>query len=76
MPPNILTDKDIKEIVTYHKPTDDQLGKIQAVRDATENLIHVIARNTPLCADQSAAIRKAREAMMTANAAIVLDGKV
>jgi hypothetical protein len=31
---------------------------------------------SPMCADQSFAIRLLREAVMTANAAIVLDGRV
>jgi len=37
---------------------------------------HVIMEHTPVCADQTAAIRKIREAVMTANAAIALHGIV
>jgi hypothetical protein len=36
----------------------------------------VLVANTPKCADQSAAIRLVREAVMTANAAIALKGIV
>jgi hypothetical protein len=67
---------DWHDIVSYHAPSPEGLEAIQKIRDATENLIRTIAENTPRCADQSAAIRKAREAMMTANAAVVLDGAV
>jgi hypothetical protein len=72
----ILTSEDIKDIMSYHQPTEAQLEKIQAIRDAAELFAHVICRNTPICADQAAAFRHVREAMMTANDAIALDGKV
>lgn len=55
---------------TYHSPTPDQIPKYQAIRDAGKLLAGAIMENTFICADQSAAIRKVREAVMTANAAI------
>ncbi len=62
----------VEEMVGYHQPTPQQVDKITNIRIATETLIIAIAQNCPECADRSAAIRKAREAMMTANAAIVV----
>ena len=64
------------EIFTYHAPTPDQLPKYAAVRTAALEFARVIEANVPACADRSAAIRKLREAVMTANAAIALEGLV
>jgi hypothetical protein len=50
--------------------------QVENVRIAAKNLVGVILANVPTCADQTAAIRKVREAMMTANAAIALRGEV
>jgi hypothetical protein len=60
---------------TYHSPTPDQLPKYQAIREAGLNLAKVINDNSPASADQTASIRKVREAVMTANAAIACVGK-
>lgn len=60
---------------TYHKPSEDQLPKYAAIRDAAKALALCIAQNTPRCADQTVAIRKVREAVMVANASIACGGK-
>ena len=67
---------DINNIFTYHKPSAEQLPKYEAIRAKAKELGQVIVDNTPGCADQTAAIRLLREAVMTANAAIALDGKL
>lgn len=64
------------EVVRYHRPTEAQVVQHEAVASASENLIRVILENSPKCADQTAAIRKVREAKMTASAAIALEGLV
>ena len=66
----------IEKIFTYHKPTPEQLPRYDALRAAARAFAQVILDNTPACADRSAAIRKVREAVMTANACIALDGDV
>lgn len=66
----------LDKVFTYQPPKQGQAEKYQAIRDAAKNLAKVIEANTPICADQSAAIRKIREAVMTANSAIALDGEV
>lgn len=60
---------------TYHSPSADQLPKYQAIREAGFNLASAIVDNTPESADQTAAVRKVREAVMTANASIACGGK-
>ena len=55
---------------TYHTPTPEQQAAYVEIRSAAKMLAAVIVRNTPACADQTAAVRKVREAVMTANAAI------
>lgn len=66
----------INNIFTYHSPTPEQLPKYEAIRAKAKELGLVIVENTPASADQTAAIRLLREAVMTANAAIALDGKL
>lgn len=73
MPVNI---SNLDNVIEYHKPSDAQVAKIARIRAATAALCAEILACTPICGDQQAAIRHAREAMMTANAAIVLDGAV
>jgi len=68
-----LADK-LPEIFTYHAPDDDDKVKYQALRMAALNLAQAIVDYTPTCADQTAAVRLVREAVMTANSAIALKG--
>jgi len=68
---------DLDHIFSYHAPTgQEQLDKYQALRDAAKTFAQAIVDNAPACADQTAAIRHVREAVMTANAAIALDGRL
>lgn len=60
---------------TYHAPTPEQLPKYEAIRNAALEFAEVVSLYTPVCADQTAALRKIREAVMTANASIACDGK-
>ena len=61
---------DLNNLFTYHAPKGDQTERYQKIREAGKHLAQVIVDNTPASADQTAAIRKIREAVMTANAAI------
>ena len=60
---------------TYHSPTPEQLPKYLAVREAGLAFARVIVENTPASADQTAAVRKVREAVMTSNQSIACGGK-
>lgn len=62
----------VKDCVSYHAPTPLDIAKIGEVREKVEALILTIVANCPSSPDRSAAIRHAREAMMTANAAIMV----
>lgn len=64
-----------EQICTYHAPDGTQQAQIGEVRQATRNLIVAILKHCPRSDDRTAALRKAREAMMTANASIVLKGQ-
>lgn len=66
----------VDDVMTYHKPTDEQLPKYAAVKEAITHAANVIIDNVPECADRTVAIRKLREARMDANAAIALNGLI
>ena len=70
-----ITNDQLENWFTYHSPTPDQLPKYQAIREAGKALASVILANTPPSADQTDAIRKVREACMTANASIACGGQ-
>lgn len=57
----------------YHAPKNDQAVRYQKIRDKAKELAHIIVELTPESADQTAAIRKLRECVMTANAAIACE---
>jgi hypothetical protein len=69
-------DFDPEYVFTHHRPTPDKLHHYDAVHDAAKRFAQVILDNTPPGADQTAALRLLREATMTANAAIALDGRL
>ena len=64
----------IDQLFTYH-PADPSTGqKFETLREAAKYFAKVIANNVPGGPDRTAAIRKVREAVMTANAGISLGG--
>lgn len=71
----MITKLAIENWFTYHKPTGGQPEAYVKIRDAGKALAEVILETTPESADQTAAIRKVREAVMTANAAIACGGR-
>ena len=70
-----ITDEQLANWFTYHSPTPEQLPKYLAIREAGAAFAKVIVENSPSSADQTAAVRKVREAVMTANQAIACGGK-
>lgn len=71
----MITESDLNNWFTYHPPTGDQIEKYAEIRLIALRFAQVILRNTPPSADQTTAIRKIREAVMTANAAIACDDR-
>ncbi|MFQ5503358.1 MAG: hypothetical protein ACE5F1_01015 [Planctomycetota bacterium] len=63
-----------KQVVASHTPSIEEAGRMALIRDAGAELIATILTHTPVGADQQTAIRKAREAVMAANAGIALRG--
>ena len=71
-----VTRENLKDVFTYHAPTEIQQQQYQAIRSAAADFAFVLLENTPTCADQQAALRLLRESVMTANAAVALNGKI
>lgn len=69
----MVTETDLDNIFSYHKPTEGQPERYERIRAAGKELARVILQTTGVGADQQAAIRKVREAVMTANAAVALE---
>lgn len=71
-----VTPENIEHWFTYHPPTNaKQREMYERLREAGKEMAMTILQTTPPCADQTVAIRRVREAVMIANAAIALDGK-
>jgi hypothetical protein len=62
----------LNHLFSYHKPEGDQPVRYEAIRAGAKAFAQILVENTPEGADQAAAIRHLREAVMTANAAIAL----
>lgn len=67
---------DTGHVFKHHAPTPEQLPKYEALRAAAKQFADTIIELTPKCADQSAALRHVRDAVMTANASIALGGRL
>lgn len=66
----------IDAVFTYHAPGEGDQERYQAIRAGAQMLAQVILDTCPACADRSDALRKVREAVMTANASIALKGVI
>lgn len=74
MPPGI-SQAQLDNWFVHHPPEVGQAEKYQEIREAGKRFAEVIVRHCPPSADTTAAIRKAREAVFTANAAIACKGQ-
>ena len=71
---NGVTEQQLDNWFSYHAPNPGSVVLYTRLRDAARVFAQSILMNTPPGADQTAAIRKVREAVMTANAAIACGG--
>lgn len=71
-----VTTANVDDVFTYHAPTGSDPEAYEAIRTKARELAHTILDLVPTCGDQQAALRLLREAVMTANAAIALKGRV
>jgi len=70
-----ITKEQLQNWFTYHSPGPEHVDAYKAIRDAGLALADAIVGLTPASADQAAAVRKVREAVMTANASIACGGR-
>ena len=70
-----ITDAQLDEWFTYHAPTPEQAARYQMIRQGARAFATVLVECTPGGPDQTAALRKLRESVMTANAAIACEKK-
>jgi hypothetical protein len=70
-----MTSEQLDNWFTYHAPSSDNLVAYQKLREAARQFAGAINDLVPESADKTAAIRKLRECVMTANAAIACGGK-
>lgn len=68
------THEEIDAIFQYHAPVGDQPHRYERIRGGARNFAHMLLDTVPPGPDQSVAIRKLRECVMTANAAVALAG--
>lgn len=61
---------DVNDMFKYHQPSEGQIDSMRGIRDAAKILASIILQMTPVCPDQTVAIRKLIEAVMVANRAI------
>lgn len=78
--PNVLervaiTSGQIQQWFENHGLDDEQAQRVERIRQAGAAFAQIIRDNSPNCADQTAALRKVREAVFTANAAVALRGR-
>lgn len=68
-----ISHHDLTRWFTYHSPREGQNQRYIAIREAALRLAETIVSNSAPSADQTAAIRKIREAVMTANQGIACE---
>jgi hypothetical protein len=71
-----VTPANLDDVFSYHAPRPDQIPHYEAIRAGARAFAKIILEHTAPSADQSDAIRSVRNAVMTANASIALDGNI
>lgn len=66
---------DIEHKFTYHAPTPEQVLKYDALREKFKTLAIDIVDLTPICPDQTVALRKLHECSMAVNSVIACNEK-
>ena len=64
---------EIEQQFTYQSPSANQIERMRTIRESALGLAKEIEFAVKPCADRTSAIRKLRECVMTANAAIALE---
>lgn len=69
----MISQADLENWFTYRAPKPGQAERYLAIRNAAKVFAQAVVANTAPSADQSAAVRKIREAVMTANQGIACE---
>lgn len=69
-------DFDPEYVFTHHDQTPEKVAHYDAIHAGAKHFAEIILAHTPPSSDQAAALRLLRDATMTANAAIALDGRL
>lgn len=70
----LTDDEKLNEIFTYHPATPFTGPKFEHLREAAKHFAKTILLTVPPGADRTCALRHVRDAVMTANAGVALDG--
>lgn len=70
-----LTQDDINNIFTYHKPINDQPQRYEAIREKAKELATLINISCPESREKSLAITNLQQSIMWANASIAINEK-
>lgn len=68
-------ESEIENWFSYHRPSPEDQAKYETIRASAKAFAKTIAECCPASADRTAAMRKLRETVMTANASIACGGK-
>lgn len=71
----MITQEQLDHWFKYHAPGEGDAEAYERIRSAGKAFAEVVIANTPASADQTAALRKIREAVYTANAARACRGR-
>ena len=72
--PGMPREQLVEFLFTYHAPSQDQINRMQRVRNAAKALALELDACLQPCADRTAAMRSLQECVNTANRGITLDG--
>ena len=67
-------DEKLAEIFRYHSPNETTIPKYEHLRAAAKYFAQVILLTVPPGADRTCALRHVRDAVMTANSGVALNG--
>jgi hypothetical protein len=61
---------DITNKYKYHEPTENQIARYNTIREEFKRLAMLVTDLTPICPDQTVALRKLHDANMAVNLTI------
>jgi hypothetical protein len=70
-----MTDEQLKDVFTYHPPTEKQREIYEQINAAFLECARVVNAVTPEGPGKTVAIRKLSDARMQANASVALEGR-